>query len=116
MPLVAAAGGIVITLLLLGNMSSRPVSACGYLSAHAAPSAACTTLAEGYPFHYLSTSPSVSGSPASISVSAEPVVSEGAAAEDLAIWAAVSFLACYMIWLPSRRPTRSAATSQPVPA
>lgn len=125
MPFAAAASGLVITLLFLGNMSFQPVSDCqapGSLAPHAAPLASCVTLAEGYPAHFLSASPSVtlnSGSAvtaANMNVFASPYVNKGAAAEDLAIWAVASFLACYLLWLPSRRPTRSAATDQPVPA
>lgn len=123
MPVAAAAGGIVITLLFLGNMSYQPVSSCqarGYLSPHAAPLARCGTLAEGYPLHYLSAYPAAglntgsTVSPANLSVFAEPVINKGAAAADLAVWGLVTFAACYMLWLPSRRPAGSPAAAQPV--
>jgi hypothetical protein len=125
MPLAAAGAGIVITLLFLGSMSYQPVSSCqarGYLSPHAAPLALCGTLAEGFPVPYLTAPPVVSlnsGSaaiPANLSVFANPVINKSAAAADLARWTLASFTACYMLWLPARRATGSAATTQPVPS
>ena len=105
-------------------MSYQPVSSCqarGYLSPHAAPLAQCWTLAEGFPVPYLTAPPALtlnSGSaftPANLSVFANPVINKSAAAADLATWTLASFTACYVLWLPSRRPAGSVA-SQPVPS
>jgi hypothetical protein len=125
MPIAAAAAGVIITLLTLGNMSFQPVPGCqapGYLAPHSVPLAQCATLAEGYPVHYLSAMPALalnSGSKvtaANLAVFADPIISKSAAAEDLAIWTLVSFAAFYLLWLPSRRQAESAAISEPVPA
>lgn len=125
MPVAAAAAGVIITLLFLGNMSSQPVPGCqapGYLAPHSASLDGCTTLAEGYPIHYLSASPALflnSGNKvtaANLDLFADPVISKSAAAQDLAIWTLVSFAAFYLLWLPSRRPAESAAIRGPVPA
>ena len=125
MPIAAAAAGVIVTLLFLGNMSFQPVPGCqapGYLAPHSAPSAQCATLAEGYPTHYLSATPTLSlnsgnkVTAANLAIFADPVISKSAAAEDLAIWTLVSFAAFYLLWLPSRRPAESAAIREPVPA
>jgi hypothetical protein len=125
MPIAAAAAGVIITLLTLASMSFQPVPGClapGYLASRSAPLAQCTTLAEGYPVQYLSATPTLglnSGSKvtaANLDVFAYPVISKSAAAEDLAIWALVSFAAFYLLWPPSRRPAESAAIREPVPA
>jgi hypothetical protein len=125
MPIAAAAAGVIITLLSLGNMSFQPVPGCqalGYLAPHSASRDQCMTLAEGYPIHYLSAMPTLtldSGNKvaaANLDVFAYPVIGKRAAAEDLAIWTLVSFTALYLLWLPSRRPAESAAIREPVPA
>jgi hypothetical protein len=125
MPIAAAAAGVIITLLSLGNMSFQPVPGCrapGYLAPHSAPLDGCTTLAEGYPIHYLSAMPALtlnSGSKvtaANLDMFADPVISKSAVARDLPIWTLVSFAAFYLLWLPSRRPAESAATREPAPA
>ncbi|HEX8009062.1 MAG TPA: hypothetical protein VF482_21845 [Trebonia sp.] len=125
MPIAAAAAGVIMTLLLLGNMSYQPVPGCqasGYLAPHSTPLAQCAALAEGYPVHYLSAMPALalnSGNKvtvANLAMFANPVISKGAAAEDLAIWTLVSFTAFYLLWLPSRRQDEPAAISEPVPA
>jgi len=125
LPVSAAAAGLIMTLLFLGNMDSQPVPGCqvpGYLAPHSAPLAQCATLAEGYPIHYLSAVPTLSlnsgnkVAAGNLAVFADPVISKSAAAEDLAIWALVSFAALYLLWLPSRRPAESTAPREPVPA
>jgi hypothetical protein len=90
---MAAAGlaaGLLITLLFLGSM--------GWKSVPCAPST-CVTLAEGFPVHFLSAVPAAAGA-------AYPAISKGAAAEDITVWSVLSFAACYLIWLPARRPSR----------
>lgn len=99
MAAAALAAGLVITLLFLGSEDFQSVP-CAPASPSAAP-ARCVTLAQGFPVHFLSASPSANV--------ATPVINKGAAAEDLAIWMALSFAACYLIWLPSRRPAESTA-------
>jgi hypothetical protein len=125
MAIAAAAAGLIITLITLGNMSFQPVPGCqapGYLAPHSAPLAQCAALAEGYPIHYLSAMPALglhSGdevTAANLAVFAHPVISKSAAAEDVAIWTLVSFTALYLFWLPSRRPAASAAIREPVSA
>lgn len=125
MPIAAAVGGIAITLLFLGSTSYQPISACqarGYLSPRAAPLSQCGALAEGYPVHFLSALPSLSLASgntvkaANLSMFADPVVSKGAAAEDMTIWTLACFTMAYLFWLPSRRPASSAAIAQPAPA
>jgi hypothetical protein len=125
MPVAAAAAGVIITLLFLGNMSFQPLPGCqapGYLAPHSAPLDQCTTLAEGYPIHYLSAIPTLSlnsgnkVTAANLDMFANPVISKSAAAEDLAIWSLVGFAAFYLLWLPSRRPAESAAIRESVPA
>jgi hypothetical protein len=125
MPVSAAAAGLIMTLLFLGNMSSQPVPGCqapGYLAPHSAPLAQCATLAGGYPIHYLSAMPTLSlnsgnkVTAANLAMFAHPVISKSAAAGDLAIWTLVSFTAFYLLWLPSRRQAESAAIREPVPA
>jgi hypothetical protein len=125
MPVSAAAAGVIMTLLFLGNMSFQSVPGCqapGYLAPHSAPLDQCATVAEGYPVHYLSAVPTLtlnSGNKvtaANLAVFADPVISKSAAAEDLAIWTLVSFTAFYLLWVPSRRQAESAAIREPVPA
>lgn len=125
MPVAAAAAGVIFTLLFLGNMSFKFVPGCqgpGYLAPHSAPLGSCETVAEGYPVHYLSAMPSLgldSGNKVTagnLDVFANPVIAKRAAATDLVIWSVVSFAACYLLWLPSRRPAASAATREPAPA
>jgi hypothetical protein len=125
MPIAAAAAGVIITLLTLGNMSYQPVPGCqapGYLAPRSVPLGQCGTLAEGYPVHYLSATPTLGLDPgskvtaANLDVFAYPVISKSAAAEDLAIWTLVSFTAFYLLWPPSRRPAESAAIREPAPA
>jgi hypothetical protein len=113
--------GLAVTLLYLGRESSEAVPGCTSTGTGPAASAAsCTTLAEGYPVHFLSTAPFLSLDPgktvkvADISVFADPVIYKGAFALDFATWAVVSFLALYMLWLPSRR-TAMSAVSRPQP-
>lgn len=94
---VALAAGLLITLAFLGSEDFRTVP-CGQ-----PPSAAperCVTLVQGFPVHFLSTSPS--------SDLAAPVIDNLAAAEDMAVWTMLSFAACYLIWLPRQRPAETA--------
>jgi hypothetical protein len=118
-----AAVGLIVTLLYLGNMSSEAVPGCiSYGYGPVTSAATCTTLAEGYPVRFLSTAPFLSLDPgktvkaADISVSADPVIYKGAFALDFATWAVVSFLAIYMLWLPSRRTAMARAVSASLPA
>lgn len=96
MAAVALAAGLIITLVSLASMDWQPVSC----AAGAAPPGPCVALAQGSPVHFLS---SVQDGNFSF-----PVINKGAAAEDLAIWTVLSFAACYLIWLPSRRPAQPA--------
>jgi hypothetical protein len=95
--LVAVTAGLFITLLFLGSEDFQSVP-CLPASPAAAP-AQCVTLAQGFPVHFLSASPSDSY--------AVPVINKGAAAEDMAVWTVLSFAACYLFWLPSRRPAEA---------
>jgi hypothetical protein len=117
-----AAGGVIMTLLYLGNMSPETVRGCEASNSgtgHVAASADCTTLAEGYPVHFLSAAPFLTLDPgqtvkvADIGVFADPVIDKGACAADFATWAVVSFLALYMLQLPSRRTTLARAVNVP---
>jgi hypothetical protein len=103
---VALAAGVIITLLFLGSMDWQSV-ACS-VAPRSVPPAHCVTLAEGYPVHFLSAIPSAN--------SAYPVINKAAAAEDVTIWIVLSFAACYLIWLPSRRPAEAAAARMAAPA
>ena len=100
MALAAVAAGAAITLLFLASMDWQTVP-CALAPRPATPTQ-CTALAEGYPVRFLSAMPSASGG------AAYPVVDMGAAAEDFTVWTLLSFSACYLIWLPSRRPAESA--------
>jgi len=102
---VALAAGVLITLLFLGSMDWQSV-ACAATQRSVLP-AHCATLAEGYPVHFLSAIPSAN--------SAYPVINKAAAAEDLAVWIVVSFAACYLSWLPSRRPAAAPAARVAAP-
>jgi hypothetical protein len=115
-----AGAGLIVTLLYLGNMSSVPVPGCAASATGTGhPAAGCTTLAEGYPVHFLSAAPYLSLDPgptvkvADISVFASPVIDKTAFGLDFATWAAVSVLALYMLWLPSRRAAMARAESTP---
>jgi hypothetical protein len=89
---IALAGGLLITLLFLGSEDFRSVPC----APPPASPARCVTLVQGFPVHFLGAIPSGGV--------AAPVIYKGAAAEDLAIWTVLSFAACYLIWLSSRRP------------
>lgn len=124
MPVAALSAGVIITLLFLGNMDFQTVPGCqapGYLAPHSPPLSQCMTLAEGYPIHYLSASPSLSlnsgtkVTAGNLALLADPVIGKSAAVEDLAIWTLVSFTGFYLLWLPSRR-SESAAIRELVPA
>jgi hypothetical protein len=124
LPAAVAAGGL-LTLVFLANMSPEPVPGCqspSYLAPRTAPLARCETLSQGFPVHYLSAIPDLgldNGSkisPANMSLSANAVINKGAAVEDLALWTLAGATAMYMLWIPRRRPTPSAATVQPVAA
>jgi len=93
MAAVAVAAGLVITLLFLGSEDLHSVPC---VQPGSAPAAQCVTVAQGFPVHFLAAIPAGN--------EAFPVIYKGAAAEDLAIWTVLSFAACYLIWLPSRRP------------
>jgi hypothetical protein len=121
----AVAGGLVITLISLGNMGLQPVPGCqarGYLAPHSAPLAWCETAAEGYPVHFLSTEPSLSldsgtkVTAGNLDLSASPLISKSAAAKDVAIWGLASLALLYLLFLPSPRPARRTAIRQPVAA
>jgi hypothetical protein len=101
---VALAAGVIITLLFLGSMDWQSV-ACA--APRSAPRTHCVTLAEGYPVHFLRAIPSAN--------SAYPVINKSAAAEDVMVWIVLSFAACYLIWLPSRRPAEAAAAQVAAP-
>jgi hypothetical protein len=105
MAAVALAGGLLITLLFLGSEDFQSVPCA--LPPSAAPGQ-CVTLAQGFPVHFLAARPSGS--------EAYPVIYKGAAAEDMAIWTVLSFAACYLLWLPPRRPAEatSARVAAPV--
>ena len=47
---------------------------------------------------------------------AQPAVNARAAAEDVTIWAVLSFGAAYVLWLPSHRPSRTTALRTAAPA
>jgi hypothetical protein len=98
---VAVTAGLIITLLFLGSEELRAVP-CSPAPRSASP-AQCAAVAQGFPVHFLSAVPEGNVS--------SPVISKGAAAEDLAIWTVLSLVACYLIWLPSRRPADAAATA-----
>jgi hypothetical protein len=102
---VAVTAGLLITLLFLGSEDLRTVP-CIPAPRSAAP-AQCVAVAQGFPVHFLS---AVSGGNFSA-----PVIYKGAAAEDMAIWTVLSFAACYLIWLPSRRPAEAAAARVAAP-
>jgi hypothetical protein len=104
MAAVALAGGLLFTLLFLGSEDLWTVP-CISAPRSASP-AQCVAVAQGFPVHFLS---AVSGGNFSA-----PVIYKGAAAEDMAIWTVLSFAACYLLWLPSRRPAE--ATSARVAA
>jgi len=93
----ALAGGLIFTLLFLGSEDFQSVPCAP--ATPSAPAAQCTTLAQGFPVHFLSASPSGSF--------AAPVISKGAAAEDIALWAVLSFAACYLFCLPRSRPAEA---------
>lgn len=125
MPAAAAAAGLIISLLLLGNMSFQPLSGCGgrgYLAPHSPPLARCGTLAEGYPVHWLSAIPSLNLSSgdkvtaSNLAISADPAINKSAIAEDVAVWTLLTFATCYLLWLPSRRPAETGTSHQPAPA
>jgi len=101
MAAAALAGGMLLTLLFLGSEDFQSVPCAP--ATPSAPPARCETLAQGFPVHFLSASPSVNV--------AAPVIIKRAAAEDLAVWTALSFAACYLIWLPSQRPGETATAS-----
>lgn len=103
--LAAVTAGLVITLLFLGSEDFQSVP-CGPASS-SAPPARCVNLTQGFPVHFLSARQSGGF--------AAPVIDKGAAAEDLAIWTVLSFAACYLIWLPSRRPAITAAAQVAAP-
>ena len=103
MAATALAGGVVITLLFLGSENFQSVP-CAPPSASPAR---CMALAQGFPVHFLGAIPAGS--------EAYPLIYKGAAAEDIAIWTALSFAACYLIWLPSRRPIKTAPASVTAP-
>ena len=105
MAAVALAAGVLITLLFLGSMDWQSVACTA--TQRSAPPTHCVTLAEGYPVHFLSAVPSAN--------SAYPVINKAAAAEDVTVWIVLSFAACYLIWLPSRRPAEAAATRVAAP-
>jgi hypothetical protein len=104
MAAAALAAGVLVTLLFLGSMSWKSVPCAAGSSAR---TAACSTLDEGFPVHFLS------ALPAGADV-AYPAIDSGAAAEDLTVWSVLGFAACYLIWLPARRP--SAPVAAPVTA
>jgi hypothetical protein len=110
--------GLIVTLLCLGSESFEAVPGCtSTANGPVASAASCTTLAEGYPVHFLGTAPFLSLDPgktvkvADISVFADPVIYKRAFALDFTTWAVVSFLA-YMLWLPSRRTDTLSAPSR----
>jgi len=100
----AVVAGLIITLLFLGSEDFRPVSC----TPNSGAPAQCTVLAQGFPVHYLTVVPDGNFS--------YPVIYKGAAAEDMAIWTVLSFGACYLMWLPSRRPAETAAPRVAAPA
>jgi hypothetical protein len=94
---MAAAGlsaGLLITLLFLSSMSWKSVPCAPTSSVRRTT---CATLTEGFPVRFLSAMPAAPGA-------AYPAISKGAAAEDITVWVALSYAACYLMWLPSRRP------------
>jgi cation transport ATPase len=98
MAATALAAGLLITLLFLASMGWQSVP-CAPLAA--VTQAKCVTLAQGFPVHFLSAIPTVGRV-------AYPAINKGAAAEDMTVWIVLSFAACYLIWLPSHRPSRDA--------
>jgi hypothetical protein len=105
MAAVSLAVGVLITLLFLGSMDWQSVACAA--TQRSSPLTHCVTLAEGYPVHFLSAIPSAN--------SAYPVINKAAAAEDVTVWIVLSFAACYLIWLPSRRPAQTAAARVAAP-
>jgi hypothetical protein len=69
--------------------------------------AQCVALAQGFPVHFLSAVADGNFS--------SPVIYKAAAAEDMAIRTVLSFAACYLLWLPSRRPAEAAAARVAAP-
>ena len=105
MMVAALASGLLITLLFLASMDWQSVPCA---PAASTASAGCVTLAEGFPVHFLSAVPD--GAKV-----AEPAINAGAAAEDLTVWVMLSFAASYLLWVPSRRPSRTAAARMAAP-
>ncbi|MBO0822390.1 MAG: hypothetical protein J2P27_00855 [Actinobacteria bacterium] len=103
---LALAAGLLVTLLFLGNEDFQTVPCATPPSSASAER--CHTLAEGFPIHFLSASPDGN--------SAYPTINKAAAAEDIGVWTVLSFAACYLMWLPSRRQTETAAASIAAPA
>jgi len=102
----ALAGGLFITLLFLASMDWQSVP-CGPSLSTSSPR--CVTLAEGFPVHFLSAIPEEANV-------AQPAINARAAAEDVTIWAVLSFGAAYVLWLPSHRPSRTTALRTAAPA
>ena len=100
---VALAGGLLFTLISLASMDGQHVPGC------VSNGSQCATLARGYPEHFLSAIPVDSGR------AAYAVLNAGAAAENVAVWTVLSFAACYLIWLPSRRPAEAATAPMAAP-
>jgi hypothetical protein len=99
MAAAALAAGLLITLLFLASMSWKPVPCA---PAPSVRPTTCATLTEGFPVRFLSALPAAAGA-------AYPAINSGAAAEDITVWVALSYAACYLIWLPSRRAARAPA-------
>ncbi len=102
----ALAAGLLITLLFLASMDWQSVPCAPSSSA---PPSRCVTLAEGFPVHFLSAIPDGANV-------VEPAINVGAAAEDMTVWVVLSFAACYLLWLPSRRRSRTAGARTAAPA
>jgi hypothetical protein len=100
----AAAAAAVCMPLGLGSMGPPPGPGCDTVSSLAA---SCPPLGQGYPVHFLTANPVLSlqdGVRPFLSSLSGAVISTGALAEDLALWALAAFAAMYLLWLPQRRP------------
>jgi hypothetical protein len=102
--------GLLLTLAFLGQMNFKALSGCG--QATSAPyrtyslPGGCSTIEEGYPVRFLSSSPVLEQNPGAAwrtaNVGSAPVMDVGGLAEDWLVWSLVSSAALYVLW-PARR-------------
>ena len=121
--------GIIVTLLCLGSMTWKPLTDCGQSVSPPyrlySPPGGCTTIDEGYPVRFLSSTPLLEQDPGTSSskggVSGVPVINKGGLAEDWLIWSIVSCLALYIVsarrlYVVSARKTGGELEQAPDPA